>query len=267
MSTLSRCALVALMVLCFAILGMSIHEFIPFQMSFPVDMARSISGLVGTLFAIVLGLLVSSSYNAFNGHQADLNSLVTVLANIDLLLKRFQAKDNASRHILREIVIALHCRYWPEKNGTHWKKVGYANLSDDIDGMIEINKIAESMPGVTQDDINAIRQLSSNFVTTQSNIIRNLSNQVPSLLLFIIFGWACLLFFLYGSTGEASLVSAFLLSMGSLAVASTNFLILELTQPYHGIFKVSSAALDLLIDSMNKDQQELSSNKQPATFI
>lgn len=259
--------MVALMVLFFAILGISVHDFIPPEMDFPTDMARSISGLVGTLFAIVLGLLVSSSYNAFNGHQADLNSLVTVLANLDLLLKRLQAKDNASRHILSEIVIALHCRYWPEKNGMHWKKVGYANLSDDIDGMIEINKIAESLPGTTHDDINAIRQLSSNFVTIQSNIIRNLSNQVPSLLLFIIFGWACLLFFLYGCTGEASLFSVFLLFMGSLAVASTNFLILELTQPYHGIFKVSSAALDLLIDSMEKDQRERSPNKPFATVI
>lgn len=259
--------MVALMVLFFAILGISVHDFIPSEMDFPTDMARSISGLVGTLFAIVLGLLVSSSYNAFNGHQADLNSLVTVLANLDLLLKRLQAKDNASRHILSEIVIALHCRYWPEKNGMHWKKVGYANLSDDIDGMIEINKIAESLPGTTHDDINAIRQLSSNFVTIQSNIIRNLSNQVPSLLLFIIFGWACLLFFLYGCTGEASLFSVFLLFMGSLAVASTNFLILELTQPYHGIFKVSSAALDLLIDSMEKDQRERSPNKPFATAI
>lgn len=259
--------MVALMVLFFAILGISVHDFIPPEMDFPTDMARSISGLVGTLFAIVLGLLVSSSYNAFNGHQADLNSLVTVLANLDLLLKRLQAKDNASRHILSEIVIALHCRYWPEKNGMHWKKVGYANLSDDIDGMIEINKIAESLPGTTHDDINAIRQLSSNFVTIQSNIIRNLSNQVPSLLLFIIFGWACLLFFLYGCTGEASLFSIFLLFMGSLAVASTNFLILELTQPYHGIFKVSSAALDLLIDSMEKDQRERSPNKPFATVI
>lgn len=259
--------MVALMVLFFAILGISVHDFIPPEMDFPTDMARSISGLVGTLFAIVLGLLVSSSYNAFNGHQADLNSLVTVLANLDLLLKRLQAKDNASRHILSEIVIALHCRYWPEKNGMHWKKVGYANLSDDIDGMIEINKIAESLPGTTHDDINAIRQLSSNFVTIQSNIIRNLSNQVPSLLLFIIFGWACLLFFLYGCTGEASLFSVFLLFMGSLAVASTNFLILELTQPYHGIFKVSSAALDLLIDSMEKDQRERSPNKPFATAI
>lgn len=259
--------MVALMVLFFAILGISVHDFIPPEMDFPTDMARSISGLVGTLFAIVLGLLVSSSYNAFNGHQADLNSLVTVLANLDLLLKRLQAKDNASRHILSEIVIALHCRYWPEKNGMHWKKVGYANLSDDIDGMIEINKITESLPGTTHDDINAIRQLSSNFVTIQSNIIRNLSNQVPSLLLFIIFGWACLLFFLYGCTGEASLFSIFLLFMGSLAVASTNFLILELTQPYHGIFKVSSAALDLLIDSMEKDQRERSPNKPFATVI
>lgn len=245
--------MVALLVLSFAILGMVVHEFLLANMGFPGDLARSISGLVGTLFAIVLGLLVSSSYSAFNGHQADLNSLVTILANIDLLLKKFQEKDSASRKVLKRVVVSLHHRYWPEKNGLRWAEIGYANIASDVEEMVEINRLAENLPGATQDDINSIRQFSSNFVTVQSNIIRNLSNQVPSLLLFVIFSWACLLFFLYGCASGFGWFSGFLLFMGALAVASTNFLILELTHPYHGIFKVSSAALDLLIISMEKE--------------
>jgi hypothetical protein len=42
--------------------------------------------------------------------------------------------------------------------------------------------------------------------------------------------------------------------LGAIAIASANFLILELTHPYQGIFKVSSAPFDLLLESMIQEE-------------
>ena len=143
--------------------------------------------------------------------------------------------------MLRRMVVRLLRRYWPSEGKKNGGEVSYGHLSEDVEMVLEINKLSEAFRNITRDDLNSIRQFSSNFISIQSNIVRSLSNQVPALLLVIVFGWACLLFFLYGSLSDGNIIAIFFLLLGAIAIASANFLILELTHPYQGIFKVSSA--------------------------
>jgi hypothetical protein len=242
-------AIATLTFLC-AIAGFYVRTLFPSHAALSVDLIRSVSGLIGTLFAIVLGLLVSSSYSTFNSHQADFDALVTTAANIDLLLKHFPGESDQSRFVLKNMVLRLLHRYWPDKKGRSAGEISYNDLSHDVTEILEINHAAEKFEKVTRDDLNAIREFSSKFVAIQSNIVRSLSSQMPTLLLAVVFGWACLLFFLYGCVSDANMLGIFFLFLGAIAIASANFLILELTHPYQGTFKVSSAAFDLLLGSM-----------------
>jgi hypothetical protein len=153
------------------------------------------------------------------------------------------------------MVLRLLNRYWPDKDGRSPVEVSYNQLSNDVAEILEINNAAEKFENIVRDDLNSIREFSSKFVAIQSNIIRSLSSQMPALLLVVVFGWACLLFFLYGCLSDSNILAIFLLSLGTIAIASANFLILELTHPYQGIFKVSSAAFDLLLDSMIQEPE------------
>lgn len=256
MSILGRCIAISIATFACAIAGVYVHKLFPADINLSADLVRSISGLIGTLFAIVLGLLVSSSYTTFNSHQADFNSLINAVANIDLLLKQFPGVSDKPRMMLRRMVVRLLRRYWPVQGTKHGKDVSYAHLSEDVETVLEINKISEGFGSITRDDLNAIRQFSSNFIAIQSNIVRSLSNQVPALLLVIVFGWACLLFFLYGSLSGGNVTGIFFILLGAIAIASANFLILELTHPYQGLFKVSSAPFDLLLQSMIQEEDE-----------
>ncbi|MFP3888688.1 hypothetical protein [uncultured Ralstonia sp.] len=254
MSILGRCIAIAISTFACAIAGVYVHKLLPSEINLSVDVIRSVSGLIGTLFAIVLGLLVSSSYTTFNSHQADFNSLINAVANIDLLLKQFPDASDRPRLMLRRMVVRLLRRYWPSEGKKNGGEVSYGHLSEDVEMVLEINKLSEAFRNITRDDLNSIRQFSSNFISIQSNIVRSLSNQVPALLLVIVFGWACLLFFLYGSLSDGNIIAIFFLLLGAIAIASANFLILELTHPYQGIFKVSSAPFDLLLESMIQEE-------------
>ena len=254
MNILRRCIAIAIATFACAIAGGYVHKLLPAEISLSVDVISSVSGLIGTLFAIVLGLLVSSSYTTFNSHQADFNSLINSVANIDLLLKQFPDVSDKPRLMLRQMVVRLLRRYWPRESKKHGGEVSYSHLSEDVETVLEINRLSEAFRNITRDDLNSIRQFSSNFISIQSNIVRSLSSQVPTLLLVIVFGWACLLFFLYGSLSSGSVLALFFLLLGAIAIASANFLILELTHPYQGIFKVSSAPFDLLLESMIEEK-------------
>lgn len=250
MKIFGRCLSIATIAFMCAIAGFYVHAVSPFEAAQSVDMIRAVSGLIGTLFAVVLGLLVSSSYATFNSHQADFDSLVSTVANIDLLLKHFPRESDAPRILLKNLVLRLLSRYWPDKSGNSPVEVSYHQLSNDVADILEINNATEKFDTISRDDLNAIRGFSSKFVAIQSNIIRSLSSQMPALLLVVIFGWACLLFFLYGCLSDGNVLAMFFLFLGAIAIASANFLIFELTHPYQGIFKVSSGAFDLLLDSM-----------------
>jgi hypothetical protein len=250
MNIFGRCLAIATVAFMCAIGGFYAHKLSPSHVAQSVDLIRGVSGLIGTLFAVVLGLLVSSSYATFNSHQADFDSLVTTVANIDLLLKHFPDESDHPRLLLKRMLLRLLKRYWPDKNGGSPLQVSYNHLSNDVAEIVEINNAAEKFKNVTRDDLNAIREFSTKFVAIQSNIIRSLSSQMPALLLVVVFGWACLLFFLYGCLSDGNMLAMFFLLLGAIAIASANFLILELTHPYQGIFKVSNAAFDLLLDSM-----------------
>lgn len=255
MNILGRCLAIAAVAFMCAIAGFNVHKLSPSHVAQSVDLIRSVSGLIGTLFAIVLGLLVSSSYSTFNSHQTDFDSLVTTLANIDLLLKHFPNESDQSRFLLKGLVLRLLKRYWPDKKGGSPGEVSYNHLSDDVAEILQINNAAETFEKIARDDLNSIREFSSKFVAIQSNIIRSLSSQMPALLLVVVFGWACLLFFLYGCLSDGNMLATFFLLLGAIAIASANFLILELTHPYQGIFTVSSAAFDLLLDSMIQETE------------
>jgi hypothetical protein len=250
MNIFARCLAIATIAFACAIAGFYVHELFHPHANLPVDLIRSVSGLIGTLFAIVLGLLVSSSYATFNSHQADFDALVTAVANIDLLLKHFPDESAHPRYLLKRMVLRLLKRYWPDEGVTPSVEVSYRHLSTDVAEILEINNAAEKFENITRDDLNAIREFSGKFVAIQSNIVRSLSSKMPALLLVVVFGWACLLFFLYGCLSDANILAVLFLFMGAIAIASANFLILELTHPYHGIFRVSSVAFDMLLDSM-----------------
>ena len=256
MNIFGRCLALATVAFMCAIAGFYVHELFPSHIAQSVDLIRSVSGLIGTLFAIVLGLLVSSSYATFNSHQEDFDSLVTAVANIDLLLKNFPDESDQPRRLLKRTVLQLLKRYWPDRNGKSLGEVSYNHLFNDVAEILEINKAAEKFVNIRRDDLNLIREFSSKFVAIQSNIIRSLSSQMPAVLLVVVFGWACLLFFLYGCLSNGNMLAIFFLFLGAIAIASANFLILELTHPYQGIFKVSSAAFDLLLNSMIQEPEQ-----------
>ncbi|MBV8442171.1 MAG: hypothetical protein JO312_16695 [Hyphomicrobiales bacterium] len=74
-----------------------------------------------------------------------------------------------------------------------------------------------------------------------------LANPFSKPLLFIVVFWS---FFLFCGFGLLSKLNA--TTIGALAVGSGIFLILKLSQPYTGLFKISPAVLEQTVDSIDK---------------
>jgi hypothetical protein len=71
-------------------------------------------------------------------------------------------------------------------------------------------------------------------------------------LLIVVMAWSLFLFCGFGLLSQINATTLAALAFGAFAVASALFLILELSQPYTGLFRTSPAALEQTIDVIDK---------------
>jgi hypothetical protein len=72
-------------------------------------------------------------------------------------------------------------------------------------------------------------------------------------LLLVVIGWVVCLFWGFGLTARATVTSVVALGIGAIAVASAVLLILDLSSPYSGRFRASSAPLEQALAVMGKE--------------
>jgi hypothetical protein len=91
------------------------------------------------------------------------------------------------------------------------------------------------------------QDLAKNFAQTQMLMTRQLSNPFPPFVLIVVVFWASALFFGNGLVATPNLVSVGAHLVGAIAISTAIFLILELSQPYSGVVRLSPAGVDRLL--------------------
>jgi hypothetical protein len=80
-----------------------------------------------------------------------------------------------------------------------------------------------------------------------------LSAPVSYPLVLTVVGWVICLFCGFGLTSRGTAMSVIALAVGSIAIASAVLLILDLSSPYSGVFRASSAPLEQALAVMGKE--------------
>src|SRR5260370_26572370 len=73
-------------------------------------------GLVATMAALVLGLVVSSAASSYFAQRDELNQLCARLVLLDRILAHYGPAAEAARHTLREVVAGLLDLIWPHSS-------------------------------------------------------------------------------------------------------------------------------------------------------
>ncbi len=87
---------------------------------------------------------------------------------------------------------------------------------------------------------------------TQMLMTRQLSNPFPPYLLVVVVCWASALFLGNGLVATPNAVSVVAHLAGATAIGSAIFLILELSQPYSGVVRLSSTGVDRLLQVLGQ---------------
>ncbi len=247
MNSITRTVIVALLTFASGLVGFFLQWLLPVQhVADARGMIGSIIGLVTLLLALVLGLLVWTSYGVYTNQNAESQSLGPLILKLDFALEQYGPEASYGRELLRGAVVRARNRFWG--GGARTEGVSpYAQARADLH---DITAFFAGLEPATDQQKQIITTAVPNFmqvVETTLLMSRQLANPVPKLLLFVVIGWSALLFMSYGLLGTFNALSLVIEALGSMAVASAVFMILEFSQPYSGSFRISPVGVDNLI--------------------
>jgi hypothetical protein len=211
------------------------------------DMILAVIGLVTLLLALVLGTLVGNTYAFFATQKSELETLSSRAILLDRALAQYGPETKPARDRMKAGLTQSFDLFW--RGGDADPK----QLKVDV-ALARWQPMADylgTLDAATPTQKLALATASANFaLMEQTRILMSLQlvSPVASSLLIIIVCWALLLFCGFGVLSGANHTTIAALGLGAFAIATAVFLILDMSEPYSGVFRVSPAALQQAIE-------------------
>jgi hypothetical protein len=204
------------------------------------DVVRMATGLIGTLAALVLGLLIASAKGSFDQKTSQVRQLTASVILLDELLAQYGPEAAPARIQLRQSIAPLADRIWQEEESG--KPIHFESSAQSL--ALE-NELQHLSP---KDDAQRSLQSRAIAVFTEAAQIRlrlfaQTGGSIPTPFLVILVFWLSAIFASFTLFARTNLVVMASLLVCALSFAGAIFLILELNDPFGGLMGISSALL------------------------
>ena len=199
-------------------------------------------GIVVTLSAIVLGLLVASAKSGYDTRRSEINQLASRVILLDYLLSKYGDEAKAARIALRAELPVVVNQIWTEEQSVSSiiepfkpSPQGEA-LYQRIQGLQPTNVIERELKS-------RIVRLTHELAQLRLLLFSHLSNSVPLPFLAVLLLWITVLFAGFALLAPAKATPTAFLIISALSISGAVFLILELDQPFAGVMMIPDVHL------------------------
>jgi hypothetical protein len=233
--------------------GMALHRLLPDRHfdDGSKETVRLVMGLIATMSALVLSLLISSANSFYDTQAAELRKMSADLAQLDRVLVLYGPETQEIRGMLRQAVLAAHRRVWPAEGSQPASldpAVGRA-MTDTIFAKLQNLAPKTAAQGRDQD---AAWQLAASLTEMRMLMYEQLDQSISWPLLVVLIFWVSVLFLGFGLFARLHLTLVVAMLVGAISVAAAVLLILELNQPYVGLIRLSDAPIRDVLASMER---------------
>jgi Protein of unknown function (DUF4239) len=229
---------------CGAFLGSALRKLLPGHHLGPdaKDVVRLGTGLVGTIAALVLGLLIASAKNSFDTQRTQIRQLTANIILLDELLAQYGPETFTARDLLRSTVDILVDRIWRE-NSSGATNVGPFKASTT--GEEFYAKLLQLSPqNDAQRSLKARAiQVSTDLVQTRLLLFAQIDNSLPTPFLVVLIFWITIIFASFSLFAEQNPIVIGSLLIFALSATGAIFLVLEMGQAFSGLMQISNAPL------------------------
>ena len=201
------------------------------------DVIRLSTGLIGTIAALVLGLLIASAKTSYDARDSQIKQITADIILLDGLLEHYGPEAHSLRAGLRNAIPALVDRIWNEHdNGKSEPFKATAEAQVFVDKIRELKPDTEPKRALQGQILNAVAELGK----ARLSLFAQAHDSIPMPFLAILVFWLTMIFASFGLFVRPSRIVIITFFVGSLSVAGAIFLILEMDQPLAGLLQISS---------------------------
>ncbi len=225
-----------------ALLGRRVHRYLPEDhlSADSRDAVKLAMGLVATMTALVLGLLVSSAKGTYDTARSEVIQMAAKVAFLDRALALYGPETREARGELRAAVTDAVGRIWPTDQSEPAQLAPNQHAGDAL--YLAFQRVSP------HDD--AQRALKAQVATLMVDLgeLRSLlvAQSIPSIsipMLVILVSWLVIIFFGFSLIAPPNATTALALIASAFSVACAIFLILELDHPFGGLIHIPSEPL------------------------
>ena len=204
------------------------------------DFVKLGMGLIATMAALALGLLIASAKNSYDIQRNELTQISASIIVLDRLMANYGPETKEARDLLRRSVVHTLDEMWPEQRSQA------AQLEPGVSSDALHDKIYRLSPH-NEDQ----RLLKSQALTITLNLRQTRwleveqreGSSIPKAVLAVLIFWLAIIFVSFGLFAPPNSTVLAVLFVCVLSVSGAIFLILELDRPFEGLIRIPSAPL------------------------
>jgi hypothetical protein len=236
-----------------ALLGMFLRTVLPEHhlSDESKEVVKLVTGLVATLSALVLGLLIASAKGSFDTINESFRQAAAKIILLDRTLAQYGPETKELREQLRTSFKAQIDVLFA-KDRASGATPNFPQGTATIEGFQEKlralspqNALQRSLQSRALDLIDGVAQ-------TRWIGIEHQDNTIPRPFLIVLVFWLSAMFATFGLFAPRNAIAVAVLFVGALSLAAAIFLIEELNNPLGGLISVSRAPMDMAYSQLGK---------------
>ena len=215
------------------------------------DVVKLVMGLIATMAALVLSLLIASASNTYNQQVSELNALSANIMLLDRTLELYGPDASAARDRLRDTVRHTHDQIW-SPDGVRPEALN--SMETRRAAKADVEQLQYLSPKTEAEHMLQSRAMQQAETISQARLLmfQQLGVSIPWPFLTVLVFWISVLFLGFGLFARFNPTVTVALFVGALSVAGAIFLILELNEPYRGLMRLSDQPLRNAIAQMDR---------------
>jgi hypothetical protein len=222
--------------------GMALRAVLPEHHRTPEsrDLVKLGMGLIATMAALLLGLLVASAKGSYDTQKDELTQMTARMVFLDRVLAHYGPEAQATRELLRNAGTRVLGEIWPRDPADASVVAPTAAGGDAV-----YDRIQALAP---QDDAQRALKAQASSLAIELGQLRWLmfeqrGSSVSTALLVIVVFWLTVIFVSFGIFAPPNATVTATLFVCALSVSCAIFLILEMDRPFDGMIRISSVPL------------------------
>ena len=207
------------------------------------------AGMVATVSALVLGLLVASAKTTFDTTEEEITQRSAKIIFLDRLLADYGPETKDTREQLRRTVAAMIEILWPKTNTGTEGLTEYERMNGMQITQMTLLKVTPTTDAQRR-LYDTAQQLLNDLRQSRWVLVQRAQHVIPLPFLVVLLFWLTMLHISFGLFAPRNGTVITVLFISALSVSGAIFIVLDMTHPLQGVITVSSEpmrkALELL---------------------